>query len=465
MKFKFYLLKKSKSTYTIPMKQIIDFVCQNCGYKSPKWIGKCPDCGSWNSFVEEVSRSHKSNKRDRDILEPLKISEVDLRDIRRIKTSILEFDRVLGGGIVPASMILIGGEPGIGKSTLITQVANIIANQGLKVLYLTAEESLQQVRIRAERLGTLSDNFYIIAENSLENLLRILNKTNPDLLIIDSIQTIFSEDIPSAQGSVSQVRECASKLMDIAKRNNITVFVVGHVTKEGIIAGPRVLEHLVDTVIYFEGDRGLNFRILRSVKNRFGSTNEVGIFEMSESGLKEIRNLSEYLIGDRVSDEPGSATFVAIEGTRPIIVEIQALVTNSNLAMPRRISMGIEGQRLNILVAVLEKKLGLPLYANDIFLNIAGGLKLTETASDLAVCLAIISSYKNLVLPKDMIFLGEVGLLGELRPVSQVNLRLKEAKNLNFKKALLSANQKYNEDFDIMYAKTLEEAVEACFLK
>lgn len=447
------------------MKHVIDFVCQNCGYKSPKWIGKCPDCGSWNSFVEEINKFKKGDKKVKSIQEPIKISQVDSKEIIRIKTTISEFDRVLGGGIVPASMILIGGEPGIGKSTLITQVANIIANQGLKVLYVTAEESLQQVKIRAERLGALSDNFFILSENSLENFLEVVKKINPSLLIVDSIQTIYSEDIPSAQGSVSQVRECASKLMDMAKKNNITVFIVGHVTKEGTIAGPRVLEHLVDTVIYFEGDRGLNFRILRSVKNRFGSTNEVGIFEMSESGLKEIKNLSEFLIGNRVSGEPGSATFVAIEGTRPIIVEIQALVSNSNLAMPRRISMGIENQRLNILVAVLEKKLGLPLYSNDIFLNVAGGLKLTETAVDLAVCIAIVSSYRNIPLPYDMVFLGEVGLLGELRPVSQIDMRLKEAKSLNFKKALLPSNQRCGEELDITYASTLEEAIEICFIK
>lgn len=404
-------------------------------------------------------------KKNRNVKDPVKISFVNLQDIKRLKTSISEFDRVLGGGIVPASMILIGGEPGIGKSTLITQVANLIANSGHRVLYVTAEESLQQVRIRAERLGTLSDNFLILSENSLENFLEVVDKVKPELLIVDSIQTIYSEDVPSAQGSVSQVRECASKLMDRAKKDNLSIFIVGHVTKEGTIAGPRVLEHLVDTVIYFEGDRGLNFRILRSVKNRFGSTNEVGIFEMSESGLKEIKNLSEYLIGNRVSGEPGSTTFVAIEGTRPIIVEIQALVSNSNLAMPRRISMGIENQRLNILVAVLEKKLGLPLYSNDIFLNVAGGLKLTETAVDLAVCIAIVSSYKNLSLPYDMVFLGEVGLLGELRPISQIDIRLKEAKNLNFKKALLPLNQKCNEDFDVMYASTLEEAINLCFLK
>jgi len=447
------------------MKQIVDFICQNCGYKSSKWIGKCPDCGSWNSFVEEVIAYQRGSKKNRNVKDPVKISFVNLQDIKRLKTSISEFDRVLGGGIVPASMILIGGEPGIGKSTLITQVANLIANSGHRVLYVTAEESLQQVRIRAERLGTLSDNFLILSENSLENFLEVVDKVKPELLIVDSIQTIYSEDVPSAQGSVSQVRECASKLMDRAKKDNLSIFIVGHVTKEGTIAGPRVLEHLVDTVIYFEGDRGLNFRILRSVKNRFGSTNEVGIFEMSESGLKEIKNLSEYLIGNRVSGEPGSATFVAIEGTRPIIVEIQALVSNSNLAMPRRISMGIENQRLNILVAVLEKKLGLPLYSNDIFLNVAGGLKLTETAVDLAVCIAIVSSYKNLSLPYDMVFLGEVGLLGELRPISQIDIRLKEAKNLNFKKALLPLNQKCNEDFDVMYASTLEEAINLCFLK
>lgn len=448
------------------MKQVLQFVCQNCGYKSLKWLGKCPDCGSWNSFVEEIVNKQTSNRSDiKKVLEAVKISQVNVSLSERIKTGIAEFDRVLGGGIVPASLILIGGEPGIGKSTIITQVANIIANQGYKILYITAEESLQQVRLRAERLGTLSENFYILAENSMDNFVNVIEKLNPDFLIIDSIQTIYLEDIPSAQGSVSQVRECSAKLMDVAKKNNITIFIVGHVTKEGTIAGPRVLEHLVDTVIYFEGDKGQNFRILRSVKNRFGSTNEVGIFEMTERGLKEIKNLSEFLIGNRVIGEAGSAMFVAIEGTRPIIVEIQALVSPSNLAMPRRIAMGIESQRLNILIAVLEKKLGIPFYTNDIFLNVAGGLKLTETASDLAVCMAIVSSYKNIALPHDLIFLGEVGLLGELRPVSQIDARLKEAKSLNFKKAILPINQHCNEQFDILFAKSLEEAIELCFLK
>jgi len=446
------------------MRQIIDFICQNCGYRSVKWLGKCPDCGSWNSFVEEVRNKQVVNKEKKQIVEPVKISQIDLLDSVRIITGIGEFDRVLGGGIVPASLVLIGGEPGVGKSTIITQIANIIANKGHKVLYITAEESLQQVRLRAERLSALSENFFILAENSVDNFLAVIDKLNPQFLIIDSIQTIYLEDVPSAQGSVSQVRECTAKLMEIAKKHNITIFIVGHVTKEGTIAGPRVLEHLVDTVIYFEGDKGHNFRILRSVKNRFGSTNEVGIFEMTERGLKEITNLSEFLIGNRVIGEPGSSTFVAIEGTRPIVVEIQALVSSSNLAMPRRIAMGIENQRLNILIAVLEKKLGLPFYSQDIFLNVAGGLKLTETASDLAVCMAIVSSYKSLPLPHDTIFLGEIGLLGEIRPISQIDVRLKEAKNLNLKKAILPVNQHLNEKFDVTFISRLEEAIEICFL-
>lgn len=446
-------------------KSYIQYVCQACGFKSLKWLGKCPECNNWNSFVEERSESNHAKTKRHESVEIFSVSQVTLDDSKRIKTTIKEFDRVLGGGIVPSSLVLIGGEPGIGKSTILTQIANIIASQKLKVLYITAEESLKQVRLRAERLGTLSENFYLLAENCLDIFIEAIEQMTPDFLIVDSIQTIYLEDIPSAPGSVSQVRECAAKLMEVAKKRKITIFIVGHVTKEGLIAGPRVLEHLVDTVIYFEGEKGQNFRILRAVKNRFGSTNEIGVFEMTEEGLKEVPNISEFFVSNRVAGESGSATFVAIEGTRPIIVEIQALVSSTNLAMPRRMAMGIENQRLNILIAVLEKKIGLPFYTNDIFVNVAGGLKLTETASDLAVCMAVVSNYRNLALPQDTVFIGEVGLLGELRPVSQIDVRLKEAKNLNFKKAIIPKNQRYTVKIDTIIASTLEEVIDLCFLR
>jgi DNA repair protein RadA/Sms len=450
------------------MKIKIEYACQVCGNKSLKWLGKCPDCDSWNSFVaEEVKRDVSlRGKSKQDTAHAVPVSSVSLQDFSRIKTGVGEFDRVMGGGIVPGSLVLIGGEPGIGKSTILTQVANLLSNQKLKILYVTAEESLSQVRLRAERLGALSEDFFILSENSLNGIIEEAGKLNPHFIIIDSIQTIFLDEIPSAPGSVSQVRECAGKLMELAKKRGVTVFLVGHVTKEGFIAGPRVLEHLVDTVIYFEGDKGQQFRILRAVKNRFGSTNEIGLFEMSDKGLVDVPNLSEFFMSGRASAEPGSATYVAMEGTRPIVVEIQALASPTNLGVPRRMAMGIDNQRLNLLVAVLEKKIELPLFNNDIYVNVVGGLKLTETASDLAICMAIVSSYKNVVLQTDTVFIGEVGLLGEIRTVNQMDTRLKESKNMNFKKAVIPKNQRGIVVLEEMFeVATLEEAIELCFLR
>lgn len=414
----------------------IEFICQNCGYRSPKWIGKCPDCENWNSFVAEEYKKDVKRKnitlKDANVL-PIK--DISVESIERIGTGLTEFDRVLGGGIVSASLILIGGEPGVGKSTILTQVANKVSENEMKVLYVTAEESSGQLKLRAERLGVLSNNFFIMAENCLDIIFEEIKKLEPNLVIIDSIQTVYLEDVPSAPGSVSQVRESAGKIMEFAKKNGITFFIVGHVTKEGNIAGPRVLEHLVDTVIYFEGDKGQNFRILRAVKNRFGSTNEIGIFEMTDSGLKDIANLSDFFISNSVRNEPGSAMFITIEGTRPIAVEIQAIVAPTNFGMPRRMAMGIDTQRLNLLTAVLEKKLEIPLFSYDIYVNVAGGLKITEPASDLAIAMAIVSSFKNIPLDSDTVFIGEIGLLGEIRAVGNLESRLKEAQNLNFKKS------------------------------
>ncbi|MCX7991407.1 MAG: DNA repair protein RadA [Proteobacteria bacterium] len=444
----------------------IEFVCQFCGYRSPKWIGKCPDCDNWNSFVTEEFRKDsrkRFNSTHRDKV--ISITDIAVENIERITTGLNEFDRVLGGGIVPASLTLIGGEPGVGKSTILTQVSNKISENKRKVLYVTAEESTGQLKLRAERLGALSKDFFLIAENCLDTVFDEIKKFSPELVIVDSIQTVYLEDIPSAPGSVSQVRESAGKIMEFAKKTGITFFIVGHVTKEGNIAGPRVLEHLVDTVIYFEGDKGQNFRILRAVKNRFGSTNEIGIFEMTDSGLRDVSNLSDFFISNRVKNEPGSSMFITIEGSRPIAVEIQALVAQSNFGMPRRMAMGVDNQRLNLLVAVLEKKLDMPLFSYDIYVNVAGGLKITETASDLAIAMAIVSSFRNVPLNGETIFIGEIGLLGEIRSVSNLEARLKEAQNLNFRRAFIPEirlNKIVLEE--IVEIPKLETAIEMCFL-
>lgn len=450
------------------MKIKIVYVCQNCGFKSLKWLGKCPDCETWNTMVaEEVKESKGIDKQySNDTSKPILLSQVACEELKRIETGMSEFDRVMGGGIVKGSFVLIGGEPGIGKSTILTQVLNILSAKSFKVFYITAEESLSQVKLRAERLGSLSDSFYIFAENSLNRIIFEIDMVKPDFVVIDSIQTIYLDEVPSAPGSVSQVRECAAKIMELAKKKMITTFIVGHVTKEGFIAGPRVLEHLVDTVIYFEGDKGQNFRLLRTIKNRFGSTNEVGLFEMSETGLIDVSNLSEFFLSMRQREESGSALFVAMEGTRPIIIEIQALVAPTNFGVPRRMAMGVDNQRLNLLVAVLEKKLEIPLFNNDIYVNVVGGLKLTETASDLAICMAITSSFRNIALRNRTIFLGEVGLLGEIRPISNVEVRLKEAGNLDFETVILpTKNQRFPFKGELICVDKLEEVMELCFLK
>lgn len=414
--------------------------------------------------VKEVRGSSKTNLAESS--KPVLLSQVAYEELKRIKTGMSEFDRVMGGGIVKGSFVLIGGEPGIGKSTILTQVLNTLSVKSFKVLYVTAEESLSQVKLRAERLNSLSDNFYIYAENSLNQIVNEIENIKPDFVVIDSIQTIYLDELPSAPGSVSQVRECAAKIMELAKKKMITIFIVGHVTKEGFIAGPRVLEHLVDTVIYFEGDKGQNFRLLRTIKNRFGSTNEVGLFEMSESGLIDVSNLSEFFLSMRQKEEPGSALFVAMEGTRPIVVEVQALVAPSNFGVPRRMAMGVDNQRLNLLVAVLEKKLDIPLFNNDIYVNVVGGLKLTETASDLAICMAITSSFRNIPLKNKTIFLGEVGLLGEIRTISNSEIRLKEAANLNFETVILPKKlQKIPFKGELIGVDELEEVMSICFLK
>ncbi len=450
------------------MKVKIVYVCQECGFKSLKWLGRCPDCDSWNSMVAEEVVDEKSAKKklSTDNPKPLLISNITYEEVKRVATGLSEFDRVMGGGIVKGSFVLIGGEPGIGKSTILTQALNSLSNKSFKVLYITAEESLSQVKLRVERLGASSNNFYIFAENSLNVIISEINEIKPDFVVIDSIQTIYLDEVPSAPGSVSQVRECAAKIMEIAKKKMITIFIVGHVTKEGYIAGPRVLEHLVDTVIYFEGDKGQNFRLLRTIKNRFGSTNEVGLFEMSDTGLKDVSNLSEFFLSQRQLEEPGSALFVAMEGTRPIIVEIQSLVSPTNFGVPRRMAMGVDNQRLNLLVAVLEKKLELPLFNNDIYVNVVGGLKLTETASDLAICMAIASSFRNIPLKSKTVFLGEIGLLGEIRNISNIESRVKEASNMNIQTVFLPDKlKKINFQGEVIGVSELQEVMDICFLR
>ncbi len=411
------------------------YFCQECGYESAKWMGQCPGCRAWNSFVEEpvvkTTSSGTKAKSSSNAL-PTRLSEVSLQEEARMTTDISELDRVLGGGIVQGSLVLVGGDPGIGKSTLLLQVCKVLAGKDIPVLYISGEESLQQIKMRAERLGTFSKDLLMLCETNLETIEGVIRKMMPKVVIIDSIQTMYKEDISSAPGSVSQVRESTSVLMQLAKGLGITIFIVGHVTKEGVVAGPRVLEHMVDTVLYFEGERHASYRLLRAVKNRFGSTNEIGVFEMRSSGLEQVPNPSEYMLNGRPEGASGSVVSCAMEGTRPILVEIQALVCHTNFNMPRRTAAGTDFNRVNLLMAVLEKRLGFKLDSCDAYVNIAGGMRLNEPAMDLAIVCAIISSYKNFeISPKTIIF-GEVGLTGEVRAVNMVEQRVLEAKKLGF---------------------------------
>ncbi|HOA83296.1 MAG TPA: DNA repair protein RadA [Thermodesulfovibrio thiophilus] len=412
------------------------FQCQNCGYASPKWIGKCPDCGAWNSFIEEVveeEKKHTLNTMDKP--QPLSLTSVELSVTDRISTGIGELDRVLGGGIVKGSLILIGGDPGIGKSTLLLQASSSIAKFG-KVLYVSAEESLAQLKLRAERLKINLPDIFLLSETSVERIIECARQDDFAAIIIDSIQTVYTEDAVSAPGSVSQIRESATKFMHLAKTTAVPVFLIGHVTKEGAIAGPRVLEHLVDTVLYFEGDRGYAYRILRSVKNRFGPANEIGVFEMTGMGLDEVTNPSLLFLSEHANSS-GSVVTATIEGTRAILTEIQALVTPSNFGMPRRNFIGVDYQRVNLLVAVLEKRGRLNLQGADIFMNVVGGLKITEPAQDLAVVSAIVSSFRDTPLPEGVVVFGEIGLSGEVRAISQTEIRLREASRIGMKVAII----------------------------
>ncbi|AUS70468.1 DNA repair protein RadA [Lactococcus lactis] len=445
------------------------FVCQNCGYKSAKYLGRCPNCGEWSSFVEEVEVQEVKNQRvsmTGERSKPLKLDEVELFDTPRIETDLDEFNRVLGGGVVPGSLVLIGGDPGIGKSTLLLQVSTQLASRG-RVLYVSGEESAQQIKLRAERLGDIDRDFYLYAETNMQSIRAEVERLKPNFLIIDSIQTIMTPEIQSTQGSVSQVREVTGELMQIAKTNDIAIFIVGHVTKEGQLAGPRMLEHMVDTVLYFEGERNNTFRILRAVKNRFGSTNEIGIFEMQGHGLVEVTNPSEVFLEERLEGSTGSAIVCALEGTRPILVEIQALTTPTMFGNAKRTTSGLDFNRVSLIMAVLEKRTGLLMQNQDAYLKSAGGVKLDEPAIDLAVAVAVASSYKELPTDARECFIGEIGLTGEIRRVTRIEQRLNEAAKLGFKKVYAPKNSIVGidipEQIQVIGVTTLTECLKLVF--
>lgn len=410
------------------------YFCQNCGHEESKWLGQCPACKEWNTFVEEkITPAASKTVKERKEALVVTLSSVETDEDDRMLTGIEELDRVLGGGIVKGSLVLVGGDPGIGKSTLLLQVCQRLSASGRKLLYISGEESLKQIKLRANRMGEFTENLYLLCETSLGIIRGIIEQHKPDMVVIDSIQTMYNEEVGSAPGSVSQVRESTNVFMQLAKGFNISIFIVGHVTKEGTVAGPRVLEHMVDTVLYFEGDRHASYRILRGVKNRFGSTNEIGVFEMRKEGLAEVKNPSEFMLSGKPEHASGSVVACAMEGTRPMLMEIQALVCKSNFGMPRRTAAGLDYNRVNLLMAVLEKRLGLPLSSYDAYVNIAGGIRMNEPAADLGIVMAIASSYKNRPIAEDVIMFGEVGLSGEVRAVTMPEQRVAEAKKLGFK--------------------------------
>ncbi len=423
-------------------KRMTAFFCQSCGYESAKWMGQCPGCREWNTFVEEpVEKPSKAGvKNFAAKAVPVMLKDVEESDDERIPSGIGELDRVLGGGIVKGSLVLIGGDPGIGKSTLLLQVTRNLTKSGHKVLYVSGEESLRQIKMRANRLGTDFDNMQLLCETNLDDITKVIQAELPETVVIDSIQTMYREDVSSAPGSVSQVREATALLMQLAKQSDINIFIVGHVTKEGAVAGPRVLEHMVDTVLYFEGDRHASYRILRGVKNRFGSTNEIGVFEMRSEGLTEVPNPSEFMLSGRAQNASGSVITCAVEGTRPVMIEIQALVCHSNFGIPRRQTTGMDLNRVNLLMAVIEKRGGLQVGDQDAYVNIAGGIKISEPSLDLATVMAVISSFRNKAIDDKTVIFGEVGLSGEVRAVNMAEQRVSEAKKLGFKTVVLPAS-------------------------
>lgn len=441
------------------------YFCQNCGHEEGKWLGQCPACKEWNTFVEErVTVAKSSAVKERQALQVVPLAQVETEAEERISTNIEELDRVLGGGIVPGSLILVGGDPGIGKSTLLLQVCQQLSEKEKKVLYISGEESLRQIKLRAQRMGDFTDHLLLVCETNLELIKGVIEREKPETVVIDSIQTMYSEEVGSAPGSVSQVREATNTLMQLAKGLCITIFIVGHVTKEGTVAGPRVLEHMVDTVLYFEGDRHASYRILRGVKNRFGSTNEIGVFEMRQDGLREVKNPSEFMLDGRPENASGSVVACSMEGTRPILLEIQALVCESNFNMPRRTAAGTDYNRVNLLMAVLEKRIGYRLANYDAYVNIAGGIKINEPAVDLGIVMAIVSSYKNRPLDESTLVFGEVGLSGEVRAVNMPEQRVAEAKKLGFQTCILPAvsldSVKTIKGIRIIGVKNINEAIQ-----
>ncbi|WP_239256329.1 DNA repair protein RadA [Listeria ilorinensis] len=447
-------------------KRTTKFVCNSCGYESPKWMGKCPNCGEWNQMVEALEPSKKSRSAFTHTGEPSKatrITDVTSESEKRVATKMPELNRVLGGGIVEGSMVLVGGDPGIGKSTLLLQVSAELTMVEKKVLYISGEESVKQTKLRAERLKVTGDNLYVYAETNLEAIQETIDFIKPDFVIIDSIQTVYHPDVTSAAGSVSQVRESTAALMRIAKMQNVTVFIVGHVTKEGAIAGPRLLEHMVDTVLYFEGERHHAYRILRAVKNRFGSTNEIGIFEMRDVGLVEVANPSEVFLEERLADASGSTVVASMEGTRPVLVEIQALVSPTMFGNAKRMATGLDHNKVSLIMAVLEKRVGLLLQNQDAYLKAAGGVKLDEPAVDLSIAVSIASSYHDKPTRSTDCFIGELGLTGEIRRVSRIEERVKEAAKLGFKRIFIPANNsgswKVPKDVEIVSVDTIAAAL------
>jgi len=450
----------------LPPKNQVIYLCQECGYESLKWLGKCPGCQNWNTLIEEIKSFSIPPVKSSSESTPQYLENIKSSSCPRLKTNILEFDRTLGGGIVSGSIVLIGGDPGIGKSTLLLQVSQAIANQYGEVLYISGEESAGQIKIRADRLSISPKNLYIYCENNLNLILDQINNISPQLAIIDSIQTVHIPELSSSSGSISQVRESASQLLLLAKSKNIPIFLIGHVTKEGAIAGPRVLEHMVDAVLYLEGEEHYSYRILRAIKNRFGSTHEIGIFEMQELGLKEVLNPSQIFLNEHRENTPGSAITSVIEGSRCLLVELQSLVTHSSYNLPRRDVLGFDYNRLHLLIAVLEKKIGINLFSFDIFVNLTGGLKINEPSADLSIACAIFSSFKNTPIDSRMVILGEVGLTGEIRRISQAEKKIKEAAKLGFKSCLLPLSNMNNLPslpLDLIKVRTIDEAIAILF--
>jgi len=451
-------------------KVITKYVCQSCGYVSPRWVGKCPNCNEWNSFVEEAPSPLKISRKPAGAssrLDPVSLEDIEREETPRISTGIEEFDRVLGGGIVPGSLILLGGDPGIGKSTLMMQLA--IQLHDSVVLYITGEESTRQIKLRAERLqaGT-AKNILLLAETNLDLIIDVIERGTPDLIVIDSIQTMYRPGLESAPGSVSQVRESTALLLRLAKTRGIPITVIGHVTKEGMIAGPRVIEHMVDTVLQFEGEAHYSYRILRALKNRFGSTNEIGIFEMHDSGLREVRNPSEVFLAERRYGSSGSTVVASIEGSRPILIEVQALVTSTSYGMPQRTTTGVDTRRLSLLLAVLEKRVGLSMGTHDVFVNIAGGVKIDEPAVDLGIATSITSSLRDVPVDSSSVAVGEIGLGGEIRTIGQIEKRVQEAAKLGFKRIIVPQNNlkglKSNGGIEVIGVDRIEGALEALLL-